>query len=77
MTIRSMETNMGKLAAAVSLIILATAMPSSGARPLFFGVGDLPGGTETNSDPGDISADGSTVVGSSYGPPGQEAFRWT
>ena len=40
------------------------------------GLGDLPGGPFTSQAIG-ISADGSTVVGSSFSAPGGQAFRWT
>ena len=41
----------------------------------FIGLGDLPGG-DYNSIAYDISADGSTVVGTSETTSGTEAFRW-
>jgi uncharacterized membrane protein len=40
------------------------------------GLGDLPGGT-FESDPWDISADGSIIVGIGNSALGQEAFLWT
>ncbi|HUU82548.1 MAG TPA: PEP-CTERM sorting domain-containing protein [Phycisphaerae bacterium] len=43
----------------------------------FLGLGDLPGGSSFHSVAGDISADGTTVVGRSTGVNGSEAFRWT
>jgi probable HAF family extracellular repeat protein len=46
------------------------------AAPSFMGLGDLPGGTFASSATA-ISADGTTVVGSSQSANGTEAFRWT
>ncbi len=40
------------------------------------GLGDLPGG-DLHSSVGDVSADGSVVVGKSLSASGMEAFRWT
>lgn len=40
------------------------------------GLGDLPGAAE-DSRASRVSADGSVVVGYSYGAAGHEAFRWT
>ena len=75
------------LVLAISLCVAAEAQPTK--RASFQGLGDLPGGT-FSSTAYDVSADGSTVVGSSriigkYEPfPGEiiteetsEAFRWT
>jgi len=50
--------------------------PSAWAGASFTGLGDLPGGS-FQSFGTDISADGSTVVGSSNSANGAEAFAWT
>jgi uncharacterized membrane protein len=42
----------------------------------FMGLGDLPGG-DFSSQPNDISADGSVIVGSSAAGAGNDTFRWT
>ncbi len=61
------------LAAQFATISLHTA----GATPFCFqGIGDLPGGAFISQAWG-ISADGSTVVGTSSSTSGEEAFRWT
>ena len=66
-----------------SLLILVVAtgatvasISPAAADPMFMGLGDLPGGN-FSSIAYAISADGSTVVGTSLGPSGWEAFRWT
>lgn len=61
--------------AATVLAALAFA-PGAQAAPFFTGLGDLHGGGFDSEALG-ISADGSTVVGSSESASGEEAFRWT
>jgi probable HAF family extracellular repeat protein len=56
------------------LVALLFAVPAHGAH--FESLGDLPGGTFESSALG-ISADGSTVVGTSASASGNEAVRWT
>lgn len=46
------------------------------ATPMFMGLGDLPGAFFLSTAT-DVSADGKTVVGESWGMSGREAFRWT
>ncbi len=46
------------------------------AAPSFTSIGDLPGGLVW-TEPLDVSADGSVVVGSSWSSDGHEAIRWT
>lgn len=57
--------------------VLGFAAPGTAlAGPVFFVLGDLPGGfVRSNAEA--ISADGTTVVGRSKSDLGQEAFRWT
>lgn len=71
--------------AGMFLVFIASSLNEASAEPAFFmGLGDLPGGAY-RSEPWDVSADGSVVVGSSYignyasNPafPIREAFRWT
>ncbi len=50
--------------------------PASLASPQFYGLGDLPGGTDESFATA-VSADGSTVVGYSPTAAGIGAFRWT
>lgn len=67
------------LCAASALIPAAPLFASAGSPTGFMGLGDLPGGEFRSSAYG-ISADGSTVVGSSRGginPETNEAYRWT
>lgn len=55
---------------------LVLAPPTARATPMFTGLGDLPGGA-FESFAGDVSADGTVVVGRSQSASGPEAFRWT
>ena len=57
-----------------SLLCASSAL--SQAAPTFYGVGDIAGGIY-ESEAFAISADGSTVVGSSQGGNGREAWYWT
>lgn len=59
----------------VPIIVASTTLAAVGWGASFQGVGDLPGGA-TNSHAYAVSADGSTVVGSSVSSNGIEAFRW-
>lgn len=59
----------------VSLIYLSVSSPLF-AGPVFIGLGNLTGG-EFQSFANAISADGTTIVGTSFTSLGQEAFRWT
>ena len=61
------------LHAVLPTMVMASA---ASAEPRFMGLGDLPGG-RFNSGAWGVSADGSTVVGTSEGTSGLEAFRWT
>lgn len=58
------------------LCLLQATAPRAKAAPMFMGLGDLPGGNY-HSSPSEVSADGSTVVGSGKSDAGSEAFRWT
>lgn len=62
----------------VSMAIgLGTLLPDrTVAAPVFLGLGDLPGGANVSVAWG-VSADGTTVVGTSESAAGTEAFRWT
>ena len=60
----------------VVLGLLLSGTSVAKAASTFMGLGDLPGG-EFVSQAWGVSADGSTVVGSSLSDKGQEAFRWT
>src|SRR5262245_14478522 len=60
----------------LSLLYLFVSAGGAAAGPVFTGLGDLPGGSFISYAFG-VSADGSTVVGSSYGLSGEHAFRWT
>lgn len=60
--------------AGAALVFLTSSAAQS--APFFMGLGDLSGGG-FKSQAYEISADGSTVVGSSDTAAGQEAFRWT
>lgn len=51
------------------------ALPSPALGAYFQGLGDLPGGA-FESEPDDVSADGTVVVGVSMSASGREAFRW-
>lgn len=58
-------------------VLFAALSPSVAlAQPVFYGLGDLPGG-EFQSNALAISGDGRTVVGQSVSAQGTEAFYWT
>ncbi|MGB0911461.1 MAG: PEP-CTERM sorting domain-containing protein [Nitrospirales bacterium] len=59
-----------------SLVVLTLNVLSVHAASMFAGLGDLPGG-DFSSFAWDVSADGTTVVGSSTTTNRTEAFRWT
>ena len=59
----------------LGIVCLGFAFNAS-AKPLFMGLGDLPGG-DFGSGAYAVSADSSVVVGSSKSASGYEAFRWT
>jgi probable HAF family extracellular repeat protein len=61
---------------AAVLVTMLAVSPSFADLATFQGLGDLPGGTFDSRAHG-ISADGSTVIGSSMSASGTEAFRWT
>jgi probable HAF family extracellular repeat protein len=60
----------------VAVLAWANGDSTHAQSAFFMGLGDLPGGT-ASSQPWDISADGSVVVGVSNSVGGNEAFRWT
>ncbi len=70
----------GKLVSLAIIVGLLTFATAAGADdPTFFGLGDLPGGGVFSSANG-VSADGTTVIGSSISELSgsyREAFRWT
>ena len=57
-------------------LILMLSVLRNEAQAVFFGIGDLPGGSVESMALG-VSADGMTVVGSSRPGPGVQAIRWT
>ena len=59
-----------------ALLVALAATGGSHAQSRFVGVGDLPGGPFYSEAAG-LSADGSTVVGFSFGMIGIEGYRWT
>ena len=59
----------------LGIVCLGFAFNAS-AKPVFMGLGDLPGGN-FNSEARGVSADGSVVVGIGCSASGTEAFRWT
>ncbi len=69
---RFLQLALASVGTSVPLVLAASAL----AAPIFLPLGDLPGGGGF-SDARAISADGSTVVGTSQSASGFEAFRWT
>ena len=77
---RAVRRGTRRAGVACVVVLVATAGLGSPAHsqrpPSFQGIGDLPGG-EFQSYGFAVSADGSTVVGTSRSAFGDEAFRWT
>jgi lysophospholipase L1-like esterase len=69
-----MRTQVFLIGILVALSVFLFSHPAY-AKPIFMGGEELSGGFYTI--PYGVSADGSTVVGKSYGARGYEAFRWT
>ncbi|MEQ9453838.1 MAG: hypothetical protein RLN76_04510 [Phycisphaeraceae bacterium] len=62
--------------AAIGLLLLCGSTSLCLAQNGFYGIGDLEGG-DTRSTINGLSGDGRTAVGSSEGPSGTQAVRWT